>query len=72
MIEGGFITAHALVWQDKIYKAQPEPATGNRCVGCAFRDGGVGCNRPEELRAYTCIDTLRSDYRGIIWKESEA
>ena len=72
MIEGGFLTAHALVWQDKIYKAHPEPSTGNRCAGCAFRDGRVGCNRPEELWAYTCIDSIRSDYRGIIWKESEA
>lgn len=71
MKEGGFLTVQSLVWKDKIYKAQPEPATGNRCAGCAFRADG-DCGRPKELRAYTCIDSIRSDYRGIIWKESEA
>ena len=69
MTEGGLLTVHAVIGQDKIYEAYPEPSTGNRCAGCAFHGGG--CNRPEELWAYTCIDTLRSDYRGIIWKESE-
>ena len=71
MTEGGFLTVRALMWQDKIYKAHPEPSTGNRCAGCAFRAGG-NCNKPKELWAYTCIDAFRSDYRGIIWKESEA
>lgn len=70
MTEGGFITVQSLVWQDKIYKAHPEPSTGNRCAGCAFRDGG-DCNRPEELWAYTCIDSIRSDYRGIIWVKED-
>ena len=64
----GFITATILIWQGKIYKAQPEPRVGNRCTGCSFRADGA-CGKPNELLGYTCIDTMRSDYRGIVWVE---
>lgn len=70
MTEDGFVTVQSLVWQGKFYKAQPEPSTGNRCAGCAFRGDG-SCDKPVELRACTCIDTLRSDYRGIIWVKED-
>ena len=69
-VEGGFITADALHWQGKFYKAQPEPRAGNRCGGCAFRADGT-CRRPTELAAYTCIDAFRSDYRGIVWVKED-
>uniref|UniRef100_A0A7M2QLU2 Uncharacterized protein n=1 Tax=feces metagenome TaxID=1861841 RepID=A0A7M2QLU2_9ZZZZ len=70
MMEDGFVTVQSLNWQGKFYKAQPEPSTGNRCAGCAFRADGA-CGKPADLLAYTCIDSLRSDYRGIIWVEED-
>lgn len=70
-VQNKFITADVLHWRGKVYKAQPEqPGIGNRCIGCAFRTDGA-CGKPLELRNYTCIDTIRSDLRGIIWVKED-
>ena len=61
------ITTNSIVFDGKVLVAAPD--TGP-CFGCHFRKDGK-CQMPEELKAYSCLSTLRSDYRNIIWKESK-
>lgn len=61
----GIITTNSIVWDDRVLIAEPARFV---CGGCYFRRHG-GCHRPKELNAYMCVDSLRSDYRSIIWVE---
>lgn len=63
-----FVTANTLNWKGKTYKAQPAPTEYNRCTGCSFRWHGW-CHKPYSLREYSCLPTVRSDRRDIIWVE---
>lgn len=65
-----FITADTLNWKGKIYKAQTVNTGYNLCTGCAFRSQGM-CLRPHDLREYTCLPTLRTDRRDIIWVKGD-
>ena len=61
------ITTDSIVYDGKVLVAMPDPGP---CFGCHFRKDGK-CQQPTELKAYSCLSTLRSDYRNIIWKESK-
>ena len=65
-----FVTANTIHWCGKTYKAQPAPSEYNGCAGCAFRWHGE-CHRPIRLREYTCLATLRTDRRDIIWVKGD-
>ena len=66
-----FVTTNSITWENKTFKAKPEPSCGNSCTGCAFRSFDGECSRPVELQLYTCLSTLRSDYKGVIWREED-
>lgn len=65
-----FVTANTVHWWGKTYKAQPSTSEGNSCTGCAFRGHGE-CIRPWGLREYTCLPTLRTDFKNIIWVDGD-
>lgn len=52
-----FVTVNSINWEDRTFKAKPEPSGGNSCTGCVFRSFDGECRRPEELRLYTCLST---------------